>query len=52
MKGPLSGEENNQRTDSSFDNFDTAAPTNVSHNTYLGTDHNSTPPSPPLLHSK
>ncbi|XP_075477595.1 uncharacterized protein LOC142518682 [Primulina tabacum] len=51
-KGPLSGEENNPGTDSSFlDSFDMPAPTNDSHNTYLGTNQNSTPQSPPFLHS-
>ncbi|XP_073309039.1 uncharacterized protein [Primulina huaijiensis] len=51
-KGPLSGEENNQGTDSSFfDSFNMPAPTNDSHNAYLGTNQNSTPQSPPFLHS-
>ncbi|XP_073030539.1 uncharacterized protein [Primulina eburnea] len=46
-KGPLSGEENNPGTDSSFfDSFNMPAPTN-----YLGTSQNSTPQSPPFLHS-
>ncbi|XP_073127783.1 uncharacterized protein [Henckelia pumila] len=48
-KGPLSEEEDNQITDSSFiDSFYVPAPTNDSHNTYLGTEQNSTPL--PFLH--